>query len=257
MQQDGSEAMTASAKLDELRARVRALEGGGIAFGREVARLGGPLDRDLPWGGLPCRALHEVSGLAATSATAAFARRFLARGGALVWCRNARLTGELGELHGPGLARFGLAPSQVIVVQAEDTAEVLWSFAEALRCRGVACAVAEIGRLDLVLSRRLQLAVEAGGGAGLVLRPEPDPTPNAALTRWRAEPVPAADGVFWRLVLWRARGAAPGVWTVRWDEPTLSFALAVGMADRPLAARGAAPASAVAAGYRTLDAGGP
>ena len=32
------------------------------------------------------------------------------------------------------------------------------------------------------------------------------------------------DGIFWRLILWRARGGAPGVWTVRWDERALAFA---------------------------------
>lgn len=216
--------MSRQAGLDELRAQVRALEGGGVDFGGTVAGLGPPLDAGLPWGGLPYRALHEVGGAAATSAVAAFASRFLARGGALIWCRNARVAGELGELYGPGLARFGLSPERVILVQCRDEDEVLWSFEEALRCRGVACSVAEIGRLDLLLSRRLQLAVEAGGGAGLVLRPEADPAPNAALTRWRAEPLAAADGIFWRLILWRARGGAPGVWMVRWDERALAFA---------------------------------
>ena len=161
-----------------------------------------------------------------------FARRFLARGGALVWCRNARVAAELGELYGPGLARFGLRPGAADPgAAARDEGEVLWSFEEALRCRGVACAVAEIDRLDLLASRRLQLAVEAGGGAGLVLRPEPDPAPNAALTRWRAEPVAAVDGIFWRLILWRAKGGAPGVWTVRWDERALSFAPAASTAS--------------------------
>ena len=223
--------MAEPAGLEELRARVRAIEGGGVDFGRAVARLGQPLDAGLPWGGLPYRALHEVGGLAATSAAAAFARRFLARGGSLVWCRNARVAAELGELYGPGLAQFGLPPERVILVRCRDANEVLWSFEEALRCRGVACAVAEIDRLDLLLSRRLQLAVEAGGGAGLMLRPEPDPAPNAALTRWRAEPVVAAEGIFWRLILWRAKGGAPGVWTVRWDEQALSFAPAASTAS--------------------------
>ena len=175
-------------------------------------------------GRAPYRSLHEVGGLAATSAVAAFARRFLERGGALVWCRNARVASELGELYGPGLARFGLAPDRVILVQCRDEAEVLWSFEEALRCRGVACAVAEIGRLDLLASRRLQLAAEAGGGVGLVLRPEPAPAPNATLTRWRAEPLASVDAVLWRLILWRVRGGAPGVWPLRWDERALAFA---------------------------------
>ena len=231
--------MSRQAGLDELRAQVRALEGGGVDFGRTVACLGPPLDAGLPWGGLPYRALHEVGGAAATSAVAAFASRFLARGGALIWCRNARVAGELGELYGPGLARFGLSPERVILVQCRDEDEVLWSFEEALRCRGVACTVAEIGRLDLLLSRRLQLAVEAGGGAGLVLRPEADPAPNAALTRWRAEPLAAADGIFWRLILWRARGGAPGVWTVRWDERALAFAPTTGEGRNDTGATGA------------------
>lgn len=234
--------------LEELRARVRAIEGGGVDFGREVAALGDGLDDALPWRGLPCRALHEVSGLAATSAVAAFASRFLARGGALVWCRNAAVAAELGELYGPGLARFGLVPERLVIVRCGDESEVLWAFEEALRCPGVACAVAEIGDLDLLASRRLQLAAETGGGAGLVLRPEPDPLPNAALTRWRAEPLPAADGIFWRLILWRARGGAPGVRTVRWDEQTLSFAPAARMADPAAAAAGPPQPCAVPAG---------
>src|SRR4051795_8811264 len=69
------------AGLDSLRARVRAIEGGGVDFGREVARLGPPLDAALPWGGLPYRALHEVGGVAAPRAAAGGAPPFPARGG--------------------------------------------------------------------------------------------------------------------------------------------------------------------------------
>lgn len=216
--------MAERAGLDGLRARVRAIEGGGVDFGRAVASLGPPLDAALPWGGLPYRALHEIGGLAATSAVAGFASRFLARRGALVWSRNARIAAELGELYGPGLARFGLGPERLIVVRCADEGEVLWSFQEALRCRGVACAVAEIGRLDLLASRRLQLAAEAGGGIGLVLRPEPDPSPNSALTRWRAEPLASVDALLWRVILWRVKGGPSGVWPLRWVEQTMAFA---------------------------------
>lgn len=177
----------------------------------------------MPWCGLPYRALHEVSGLGATSAVAAFARRFLRRGGILVWCRDARLTAELGELQGSDLARFGIAPERVAVVRAQGEAGVARAFADALRRRDVACAVAEIGRLDLPAGRRLQLAAENGRGAGLLLRPEPDPRPNAALTRWRAEPIQNRDGLAWRLCLWRAQGGSPGVWGLRWDERGLGF----------------------------------
>jgi protein ImuA len=239
--------MEALPELENLKAKVRAIEGGGVDFGRETATLGDGIDAGLPWGGLPYRALHEISGNVASGAAAAIAGRFLDRGGVLVWCRSERLARELGEPYGPGLAGFGLDPDRVIVARCEDDREVLWAFEEALRCPGVACAIAEPRRLDLLASRRLQLAAESGGGAGLLLRPgAPDPAPNAALTRWRAEPLPGEAS--WRLILWRCRGGAPGVWTVRWNDQTLSFAVADGLADRADAPRRPASRTAVSAG---------
>ena len=110
---------------------------------------------------------------------------------------------------------------------------------EGLRAPGIAAVLGEISALDDTASRRLQLAAEAGGGAGLVLRRgSPDPAPNAALTRWHAGPAGVGAGL--RLDLWRAKGAAPGSWTVAWDERTLAFALAPGVADRAGGGRRAA-----------------
>ena len=116
---------------------------------------------------------------------------------------------------------FGLQLYKDLEQRREGEAEI---HEEALRCRGVACAVAEIGRLDLLASRRLQLAAEAGGGIGLVLRPEPDPSPNSALTRWRAEPLASVDALLWRVILWRVKGGPSGVWPLRWVEQTMAFA---------------------------------
>jgi protein ImuA len=231
--------MAESGMPERVRARVGVVEHGEGTFGRGAASLGAPaLDAALPWGGLPFGALHEVSGLAATGATAAFARRFLRRGGMLVWCRDAELTPELGELDRAGLARFGLTPERMTVVRARGRAEVMAAFEEALRRRGVVCAVVEIACLSLATSRRLRVAAEAGGGAGLVLRPEASPLPNAALTRWCAEPG-AGGGVSWRLTLRHAQGGVPGFWTVRWDEQALSFASAARTADGARTVRGA------------------
>ena len=221
--------MTGRAELRELRARIRAIEGGGLAVGREVARLGPGLDAELPWGGLPLGCLHEVAGPAASVVAAAFARCLAGERGALAWCLDDRAAGERGGLYGPGLRSFGLDPARLLLVRARDGREVAWAFAEALACKALTCAVAEIDRLDLLDSRRLQIAAEAGGAAGVVLRRGcPDPTPNAALTRWHASPA----GAGLRLDLWRAKGAAPGSWTVAWDERTLAFALAPGVAGR-------------------------
>jgi protein ImuA len=233
--------MAPSAALRELRAKVRAIEGGGVAVRREAARLGAGLDDALPWGGLPFGCLHEVGGPAASAAAAAFARRLAGEQGALVWCLSERGVQERGGLYGPGLHRYGLDPPRLLIVKARDAREVLWAFAEALACPALACVVAELDRLDLLESRRLQLAAETGGTAGIALRPgEPDPMPNAALTRWRASPSPAAGPLGLRLELWRAKGTPPGSWTVVWDERTLAFALAPGMADRADGAQRAA-----------------
>lgn len=228
--------------LEALRARVRTIEGGGIALGRDVARLGAPLDGDLPWQGLPRRAVHEVGGTAASSFAAALAARFLRDDrGSLIWCQTARSEQQLGALYGPGLAPYGLDWRRLVLVRAADEREVLWAVEESLRSPAVTCAVAELSRVDLVTSRRLQLAAESGRGAGILLRTGVlDPTPNAALTRWRAEPLPGADGLAWRLILWRCRGGAPGTWTVGWDERTLAFAVAPGMAAGAGPARGTA-----------------
>ena len=214
--------MMVSASFPEsLRAPGRVIEGGGAGLAPAIVSLGEPLDLALPWRGLPCRALHEVSGLAATDAVAAMARRCLRRGGGGVGCRAPRPGGARGA---PTLARFGLGTGRLTVVQALGEAEIAAALEAALRCDGVACAVAEIARLDLPTSRRLQRAAMAGDGVGLVLRPEaPDFLPSAALTRWRAEPVTSPHGILWRLTLWHARGGAPGVWTVRWDERRLAF----------------------------------
>lgn len=203
-------------------------EGGletGAALRRQPATLGGPLDAALPWRGLPYRALHEVSGLAGTNAVAAMARRCLRHGGSLVWCRDRRLAGELGELDGGTLHRFGLTPERVTVTEATGETETAAAFAEALRCRSVACAIIEVGRLELATSRRLQHAAgSGGGGVGLVLRPDFESEPSAALTRWHATPFPSGGSFQWKLVLWHARGGAPGIWRVRWDDRVLAFA---------------------------------
>lgn len=201
---------------ESLRARIRALEGGGAGLGREVVPLGlAAIDRALPWGGLPRRSLHELCGRAAAGAAALFAGRLAETRGAVVWIHAAR-HGQI--LHGPGLARWGLDPRRLLLVLAHDDRESVWALEEALRSPAVACAVAETGRLDLTLSRRLQLAAEAGGGTGLVLRPgPPDLAANAALGRWRVEPLALPGPRRWRLALWRCRGGAPGAWTLRLD----------------------------------------
>src|SRR4051812_3724795 len=153
--------MAGRADLRELRAKVRAIEGGGGAVGREVARLGPGLDTGLPWGGLPSGCLHEVAGPAAPVAAAAFARRLAGDRGVVAWCLDDRTAEERGGGYGPGLRPFGIDPARLLLVRARDRREGLWAFAEAPACRAPARA--------------------GGGGDPLrLLRGRPPPPPAAA-----------------------------------------------------------------------------
>lgn len=214
-----------TALLEDLRARVRRIEGiGGGAGG--VVPLGVPaIDAALADGGLPTGCLHELAG--EPGGATAFAAALLARiarqlGGPALWIVHGR------DLHAAGLAAYGLTPDRLIAVRAADPVDRLWAMEEALRCRRLSAVLAEVGALDATAGRRLQLAAEAGGVTGLALyhggrRPG---RATSAVTRWRVDSVPGApaDGVpgigpaRWRVELARSRGGRPGVWTVEWRD---------------------------------------
>jgi len=219
-----------AAVLAALRARMARLEGSGRARGEA-----GPVPvcerLPLPDGGLARSALHEVLATA-PGCGAAFCALLLARtGGTVLWIASGR-----DELLAwpPGLARCGLAPANLILVRAGRWPDALWAMEEALRCPAVTGAVLALAwdtnrqagdsRLDLTATRRLQLAAEAGGALGLLLRPNTaDPAPTAAVTRWRIGPLPTAeagaglDEPRWQLELLRVRGGTPGgPWAVTW-----------------------------------------
>jgi protein ImuA len=219
-------------RLAALRARIRALEGRGEGFATPPVRLGPALDPLLPTGGLARAALHELAGPAATLAALAFARAALDRPGLLVWCLDERTARGRGLPWPPGLAARGLDPARLLLVRAPDPRAAAWAVEEALGSPAAAVVVGELARVGLDLSRRLQLAAEAGGGLGLLLRSGRDPEPSAARTRFRVEPVAAEGGAErLRLELWRVKGAAPAVVEVVVDGRTLALAPAPVLAD--------------------------
>lgn len=214
--------------LERLRARLARLDMRGPGGGA-VLPLGLPgIDRALPGGGLARGCLHELCGAADQGAALGFATallgRLIADGGHVVWI------GPRDELFAPGLAELGLAPERLIVVRARAQGARLWALEEALHSPGLAAALAEVDRLTLTESRRLQLAAEAKGVSALLLRP-PDAgrAPSAATTRWLIEPAPSATATggegksgralgppHWRVSLFRCRGGHTGSWQVAW-----------------------------------------
>ncbi|MEP4380505.1 MAG: hypothetical protein ABJ363_16060 [Alphaproteobacteria bacterium] len=266
--------------LQRLRSRIAAIERGGSGSPHDdecpddCLPLGvSEIDDHLPWGGLAAGAVHELLdgdpptsnsttkiGGALNGAVTAFAAALAGkaqhtRARPIVWI--APRTGPRESLYAPGLAGFGLDPSDLIAVRVppggDFAATALWAMEEALRAPTVGLVCAEIEAMDLTASRRLQLAAETGGGMGLLLRRDLAALPpTASVSRWRIAALPGGPpeysnlpgAVRWQADLLRARGGRPRSWQLEWrddgqDKPQTSggFALVPPLRDRSLPAQ--------------------
>jgi hypothetical protein len=87
------------------------------------------------------------------------------------------------------LPTLGIDLSRVIVLKPTSPADTVWAAAECLRCKGMGAVVAPLARLSRIQARRLQLAAEDGGSAGIFLRPSSAASADyAAATRWLVTP---------------------------------------------------------------------
>ena len=204
--------------VEQLRERIARIEG---TRGRErrVLPFGvEPVDSVLPGGGLALGALHEVAGggngAVDGAAAALFAAGIAARTfGKVLWCVTRQ------DLFAPAMAQAGLKPGRVIYVEAGDDKALLACFEEGLRHGGLGAVVAEVTRLSMPSSRRLQLSAESSGTIGIALRRWRRQTdavdfgqPTAAVTRWRVTvlpsgplPVPGVGRARWQIELIRCR----------------------------------------------------
>jgi protein ImuA len=135
--------------------------------------------------------LHEVAGgrngAINGAAAALFAAGIAARlRGQVLWCVTQQ------DLFAPALAQAGLMPDRVIYVEGGDEKSVLICFEEGLQHGALGAVVAEVARLSLTASRRLQLAAESSGTIGIAIRRWRRPAeaadfgqPTASVTRWR------------------------------------------------------------------------
>ncbi|MDX2232916.1 MAG: hypothetical protein NW200_00325 [Hyphomonadaceae bacterium] len=207
--------------------------------------LGDPrIDSFLPPVGLPRGCVHEVCGAgleaeipASAAGFAAMLARKLTRQGATVWALSRP------DIYAPGLQSLGLTPDRLIFVRTRSDAETFAVLEDALRTRGVDCAIGEAAVVSLVAGKRLQLACESAGGAAIVLRRQshaPRTTrkdPTTAATRWAIGPAPAApDGaglgaLRWRTVLQRCRGGRTGAWILEACDETGDVRVVEELAD--------------------------
>jgi protein ImuA len=190
---DGSQNPPKSARIQELRTQLQALERGPGGALPPLA-CGLPALDECLGGGLPRGCLHEVAGAVDDGAALGFCAALLGRLAAdrpVLWCQP-----DL-DLYAPGLTACGLDPARLILITARRPADRLWALEESLRCKALAAALVELDDLDLTAGRRLQLAAEAGGVTGFVLRPAGlrSAAASVAITRWKVTAAPAGHGV--------------------------------------------------------------
>ena len=184
------------------------------------------IDRHLG-GGLPSLGLHEIDAVSCRGTGLLFTAFLAARTGrGVVWVRAHA------DLFTPALAQAGLPPDRLTYVETWRQRHVLAAAEEALRTGSHLCVVAEAIDASLTATRRLHMAAKASGSLALLVRHGPLTEGSAALTRWRAAPLPAAEGNLrrlprarWRLDLVRARSCPPASWDVLAPDPASGMVL--------------------------------
>ena len=237
--------------IDALRAEIEQIESPRRRH-RAVLPFGiGVVDTRLPSGGLALGALHEVAGggngaidgAAAALFTAGIAARTR---GKVLWCMTRP------DLFAPALAQAGLSPDRVIFVEAGDDTMVLACTEEGLRHGGLGAVVAEVAKLSMMASRRLQLASENSGTIGIAIRRWRRQTeatdfgqPTAAATRWRVSvlpssplPVPGVGRARWLVELVRCRAGESADFELEACDAEGRLALPSDVADRSRSSEG-------------------
>lgn len=177
-------------RLARLAEEVRRLSARG-ARGERCATGLAALDAALG-GGLALGALHELvaeqEGSPAHSLALSVAARLAGRNRWIVYLDTSQ------DFYPPGAVQLGVPLGRLLVVRTPSTREALFICEQTLRCRAVAATVLPLRSVDAYTSRRLQLAAEAGGSLGLLIRRELRDGHTFAATRLRIEPLVGTGG---------------------------------------------------------------
>ena len=169
----------------------------------------------------------------------------LSPGKPILWVQERMAILEGGRVHPAGL---GAAAKQLIHVEARDAKAALWAMEEGLRCSGLSAVVGELwgdpAALDFTATRRLAVAAERNGVAAFLIRLGGHANLSGARMRWRIASAPSLTHPYdpkapgapaWDAELFRARGFAPGRWTVSHDATENCFVVAAQAGDGALA----------------------
>jgi protein ImuA len=161
-----------------------------------------------------------------------------------LWCSSRRTILDVGGLYPPGLARFGLDASSLLMVEARREDEVLWALEEGLRSGSLTLAIGALSSIGLTPARRLSLAARDGATPLLMLTSARSAASAATATRWRVHPAVSGAHSFdarapgkarLAVQLERCRSAPPATeaaLTLEWSHEAYRFRLAATVADR-------------------------
>ncbi len=126
------------------------------------------LDHLLPHGGLSGGTLVEWLGAGEGNGSLTLALAVSAR-----VARESGILVIVGDRHTNPRAAVGLGVplERTLVLRPPDPRLALWAWEQSLRCEGIAVTVGRMEQANDTAMRRLQLAVEAGGGLGFLVRP--------------------------------------------------------------------------------------
>jgi protein ImuA len=158
----------------------------------------------------------------------------------VLWVQERMAILESGRIYPPGLGTI-----DVVHVEARDARAALWAMEEGVRCSALSAVIGELwgdpAALDFTATRRLAVASERSGVPCWLVRLGGHANLGGARMRWRIGSAPSflnsldsrAPGLpAWDAELFRARGFAPGQWTVAHEAG--AFHLVAGTGDRAL-----------------------
>lgn len=212
-----------------LQREILQMEGFRPAVNRLLNNVLGPLEEVFPSGAFPLGMVHEFQldrrrircSMAATVGfISAMVSPLLLNGGLMLWLGTGR------SVFPPALMSFGVRPDRVIFIDIQRPRDVLWATEEALKCGAVSVVVAEVGGLDLTVSRRLQLSAEQSKATGLLIRTDEHAGITSSASRWRITPVsgqlpdglPGVGFPQWKVELLRLRNGTTGSWQIQYRQ---------------------------------------
>lgn len=214
--------------INKLQKEILHLQGYKSVSAHEANGIGlGVIESAFPNSVFPTGAIHEFLNTAPENAAACsgfiagILKVLMLQGGACLWISTSR------RLFPPSLNAFNVAPERVIFIDAKEEKEVHWVMEQALKCEGLAAVIAEVKEINIIQSRRLQLAIESSKVTGFLLRNDPRKLgTNTCVARWKISPLPSAleDGLpgvgfpRWQVDLLRVRNGNPSSWKLEWAE---------------------------------------